>query len=90
MSRRVKIDGDTAVFPGDACVNCLRPAKDTIDLFKIKRSGFRQVSVPFCQECTALRESKSRIQILFERIAAIVCLIVAWVVGVWVYGRVLS
>jgi hypothetical protein len=68
----------------------LRPAANKVDLFKTKRSHFRKVSVPFCEECLALRKSKSRTQILFERIAGIACLLVGWIVGIWIYGRVLS
>ena len=69
MSRVVRIAGDRAEFPAHACVNCLRPAVREEEIVKVKGSAVRKVHVPFCEECIAVRRSKSRRQVLFERVA---------------------
>jgi hypothetical protein len=42
-----------------------------------------------CDECIALRQSKSPLQLQFERIATVVSFLLAWGVGIWVYRSVL-
>jgi len=69
VSRVVQIAGDRADFPANACVNCLRPATREVQIVKVTRSAVRKVSVPFCEQCIALRCSKSPRQMLFERVA---------------------
>jgi hypothetical protein len=88
MSRTVQIHGDSAVFPGDACVHCLHPTQERVELLKVKRGTVRRVSVPFCEECIALRDSKSPGQVQFERIAVVVSFMVSWAAGVWIYMSV--
>ena len=90
MSRTVQIRGDSAVFPGDACVHCLRPSADTVVLISVRRRTLRRVSVPMCDECIALRQSKSPAQLQFERTATVVSFSLAWVAGIWTYTSVLS
>jgi len=90
MTRIVEIEGDSALFPGDACVHCLRSTGHRVELLKVKRSAVRRVSVPLCETCTAVREAKSPAQLRFERIAAVVSFLAAWASGVWVYLVVLS
>jgi hypothetical protein len=81
----VKIEGDSALFPGDACVHCLSPTTHRVELLKVKRSAVRRVSIPLCERCAALREAKSLLQMRFERTAAAASFLVAWAIGVWVY-----
>jgi hypothetical protein len=88
MSRTVQIQGDSAVFPGDACVHCLRPSTERVELLKVKRGTVRKVGVPFCEECTALRSARSRGQVRFERIAVVVSFMLAWAAGIWTYTSV--
>ena len=90
MSRTVRINGDSAVFPGERCVRCLSPSTDKVELVKVTRSAVRRVSVPFCKECVALRQAKSPLQLSFERIATVVSFLLAWAAGIWVYVSVLS
>jgi hypothetical protein len=90
MSRAIRIKGDSAVFPGDACVHCLSPTTDRVELVKVKRSTVRRVSVPFCQNCIALRQARSSAQIRFERIASVASFLLAWAAGVWIYVSALS
>jgi len=90
MSRTVQIRGDSAVFPGDACVHCLRPSVDTVVLTSVRRRTVRRVNVPMCDECIALRQSKSPAQLQFERIATVVSFLLAWAAGIWTYTSVLS
>ena len=90
MARTVQIDGDSAIFPGDACVHCLRPFEDRVSIYRVKHSTVRRVSVPFCTECLALRETKSPTQIQVERFATAASFLLAWIGGVWVYTRVLT
>ena len=88
MSRTVQIRGDSAVFPGDACVHCLHSTQERVELLKVRRGTVRRVSVPFCDECIALRDTKSPGQIRFERIAAVMSFMVSWAAGVWIYMSV--
>lgn len=90
MSRTVQIDGDKAIFPGDACVHCLRPFDDKVSIYRVKRSAVRRVSVPFCAECLVLRETKSAMQIRVKRIATAVSFLLSWIGGLWVYVQVLA
>jgi len=90
MARIVQIDGDSAIFPGDACVHCLRPFDNQVSIYRVKRSTVRRVSVPFCAECLALRKAKSPMQVQVERIATVVSFVLSWIGGVWVYMRVLT
>jgi hypothetical protein len=90
LPRIVEIKGDSALFPGDACVHCLSPTAHRMELLKVKRSAIRRVSVPLCETCAAVREAKSPLQVRFERTAAAVSFLVAWAIGVWVYLAVLS
>jgi hypothetical protein len=88
MPRTVRIQGDSAVFPGDACVHCLHPMAGKVEVLKVKRGTVRRVGVPFCEECTALREHRSPAQIQFERGAAVLSFLLAWGAGVWTYTYV--
>ncbi|MBN1640521.1 MAG: hypothetical protein JXA09_04730 [Anaerolineae bacterium] len=90
MSRTIRIRGDSATFPGEACVHCLSPATETVQLVKVKRSAVRRVSVPYCASCLALRKARSPAQVQSERIATLVGFLAAWAAGVWVYLSVLS
>jgi hypothetical protein len=90
MGRVICIQGDSATFPGDACVHCLSPAADTVQLVKVKRSAVRRVRVPYCEDCQVLRTARSAAQVQSERIATLVSFLVAWGAGVWVYLSVLS
>jgi hypothetical protein len=86
----VEIEGDSALFPGDACVHCLSPTAHRVELLKVKHSAVRRVSVPLCERCAAAREAKSLLQMRFERTAAAAGFFIAWGVGVWVYLAALS
>lgn len=90
MAPIVEIEGDSALFPGDACVHCLSPTAHRVELLKVKRSAVRRVSVPLCDRCAAAREAKSLLQMRFERTAAAMSFLVAWAIGVWVYLAALS
>ncbi len=90
MAPIVEIEGDSALFPGDACVHCLSPTTHRVQLLKVKRSAVRRVSVPLCERCAAAREAKSLLQMRFERAAAAASFFVAWAIGVWVYLAALS
>lgn len=90
MSKTVQIDGDHAIFPGEACVHCLRPVEDRVSIYRVKHSTVRRVSVPFCAECLDLREQKSPTQVQAERIATVVSFVLSWIGGVWVYTQVLA
>jgi len=90
MPQKVRCYGDRATFPAGACVHCLCPATQEIDLVRVKtrRSGgyvVRKVGVPFCDACVALREAKTRRQVLFERVAVSQSLLLSLVVAVYVY-----
>lgn len=85
MGRIVQIRGDSALFPGDACVYCLSPTAHRVELVKVKRTAVRRVRVPLCETCTMLRDTKSPIQLRFERIAAAASFLVAWASGIWIY-----
>ena len=85
MPHTVRIQGDSAVFPGNACVHCLRQAVDRVELVKVKGSAVRKVSVPFCDECTVLRQTRSPAQVRFERVARMVSFLLAWAAGMWAY-----
>jgi hypothetical protein len=88
MSRTVRIQGDTAIYPAGACVVCLRPATCEVEIAKVKRRTVRKVRVPFCHECAALRRFRSSRQIVFERIATVGSLLLALVAGLYAYVRV--
>jgi hypothetical protein len=90
MSRTVQIQGDRAVFPGNACVNCLRPATQQVEIVKVRGHVVRKVRVPFCDECLALRQKKSPKQCLFERAALVNSTLLALAVGGWVYLTISS
>ena len=90
MSRILRIRGESAVFPGEACVHCLSPATESVQLVKVKRNAVRRVSAPYCASCLALRRARSPAQVLFDRIATLASFLVAWAAGVWVYLTVLS
>ena len=90
MSQKVRFYGDRAKFPAGACVHCLRPATQEIELVRIKArlSGLyavRKVQAPFCDACVKLRQAKTRRQVLFERVAVAQSLLLAVVVGVYLY-----
>lgn len=89
MSHTVQIRGDRAVFPGDACVHCLRPATDKVELVRVKGSTVRKVSVPFCDECIATRQHRSWSEVQFGRIATLLSFLLAWLASVWAYATVL-
>jgi len=83
MSRTVEIVGDHPVFPVNACVSCLRPAERSVEIVKVKGYQVRKVSVPLCTACLAVRDAKSRRQVLFERAAAVNGLLLAAASGAW-------
>lgn len=90
MPQKVRYYGDRATFPAGACVHCLRPATQEIELTRVKTrlsGGYavRKVGVPFCDACVALRESKTRRQVLFERVAFGQNLLLSLVVAAYVY-----
>jgi hypothetical protein len=90
MPRKVRYYGDRATFPAGACVHCLRPTTKEIELMRAKErlsGGYvvRKVQVPFCKACIALRKAKTPRQVQFERVAVAQSLLLAVVVGVYVY-----
>lgn len=90
MAQKVRYYGDQATFPAGACVHCLRPATQEVELVRVKgrlSGGYavRRVKVPFCDACVALREAKTPRQVLFERAAVIQSLLLALAVGLYVY-----
>ena len=90
MPQKVRYYGDRATFPAGACVHCLRPATQEIQLIRAKtrRSGgyaVRKVGVPFCDACVALREAKTRRQTLFEWVAIGQSLLLSVAVAAYVY-----
>jgi len=90
MSHKVRYYGDQATFPAGACVHCLRPATQELELTRVKQrlsGGYlaRKVRVPFCEVCLALREAKTPRQVRFERAAAAHSLLLALVVGGYLY-----
>ena len=87
MARIVRIHGDAAVYPADACVSCLRPATVQVEIVKIKGQAVRKVRVPFCDECSALRQHKSARQVLLERVATVNSLLLALAVGLYAFVR---
>lgn len=90
MAQTVQIQGDSALFPGNACVHCLRPATQEVTLTKAKGKSVRRVNVPFCEACLALRQARTPLQVQFKRTATAVSFLLAWGAGVWVYASVLS
>jgi hypothetical protein len=90
MDRIVQIKGDSALFPGDACVHCLDPTEQRVELVKVKRTAVRRVRVPLCEACTAVRDTKSPVQLRFERIATVASFLAGWVSGIWVYLAVVA
>jgi putative membrane protein (TIGR04086 family) len=89
MSRVVQIQGERPTFPGDACVHCLQPSTEKVDIVMVKEGyRVRKVSVPFCETCAELRVTKSRRQVQFERLAVTVSLLLALTVGAWTYTRI--
>ena len=86
MSQTVRIQGDHATFPGNACVYCLRPATHEVPIIKVKGYVVRRVAVPFCDGCDALRMHKSRRQVLFERAAVANSILLALAAGAWMYS----
>jgi hypothetical protein len=89
MSRTVRIRGDVAIYPADACVSCLRPATQQVDISRVKGHSVRRVRVPFCDACAVLRQQKTARQVTFERMATINSLLLSLAVGLYVYVRVL-
>ena len=90
MSHKVRYYGDRATFPAGACVHCLRPAAHELELTRVKHrlsGGYvvRKVRVPFCEDCLALRQAKTPRQVRFERAAVAHSLVLALVVGVYLY-----
>ncbi|MBC8444894.1 MAG: hypothetical protein H8D77_02105 [Chloroflexi bacterium] len=90
MSRTVQIWGDRAVFPVNACVHCMRPSTRDVEIVKVKGYVVRRVGVPFCDECIALREAKSPLQVRFERVAVVNSILLAMAVGMWVLVSISS
>ena len=69
MSRIVQIQGDHPIFPGNACVHCLQPSTQQVKIVGLKENyHVRQVSMPFCADCIALREHKTHRQVQFEAV----------------------
>jgi hypothetical protein len=88
MSNTVQIKGDHPTFPVNACVHCLRPGTHDVEVVKVKQHAIRKVRVPFCAECIALRQAKSRRQVQFERLAVVNSTLLALASGAWVYASV--
>jgi len=85
MSKRVTIQGDRAAFPGNACVHCIKPGTQEVQIVKVKGYAVRKVAVPFCDDCAQLRSQKSRRQILFERAAVANSILLALAAGARTY-----
>jgi hypothetical protein len=90
MSQQVRYYGDRATFPAGACVHCLRPTTQELELTRVKQrlSGayvVRRVRVPFCEACLALREAKMPRRVRFERAAVVHSLLLALVMGIYVF-----
>ena len=89
MSRIVQIQGEHPIFPGNACVHCLQPSTQQVEIVGLKENYHaRQVSVPFCDDCIALREFKSARQVQFERLSVVVSVILALTLGLWTTTRI--
>jgi hypothetical protein len=89
MSRIVQIQGERPVFPGDACVHCLQPSTEKVEIVMVKENyRVRKMDVPFCTRCAALRVSKSRRQVQFERLAVTSNILLALTIGAWTYTRI--
>jgi hypothetical protein len=90
MPQRVRYYGDRATFPAGACVHCLRPATQEVELTRVKdrlSGGYvvRKVGVPFCDACITLREAKTPRQVLFQRVAIGQSLLLAAAVAAYIY-----
>ena len=90
MGQKVRYYGDRATFPAGACVHCLSPATQEIELARVKTrlsGGYvvRKVGVPFCDACVTVREARTPRQVLFERVGVAQSLVLALVVAVYVY-----
>jgi hypothetical protein len=89
MSRIVQIQGEHPIFPGKACVHCLQPATQQVEIVLLKEGyRVRKVSVPFCGDCVMLREAKSFRQVQFEQLSVSASILLACTVGVWTYTRI--
>jgi len=88
MSRLVQVQGERPIFPGNACVHCMRPATQRIEIVKVRGYVVRKVDVPFCEDCIALRRAKSPRQVQFERLATGNSLLLALAAGAWIYTLV--
>ena len=89
MSRIVQIQGEHPIFPGNACVHCLQPSTQQVEIVMLKEGyRVRQVSMPFCDGCIALREAKSPRQIQFERLSVTTSVLLASTIGVWTTTRI--
>ena len=64
MPDLVPIQGDRAIFPGNACVHCLRSETKGVEIVKVKGYVVRKVVVPFCEKCIELRRQRSYRQAL--------------------------
>jgi len=88
LSLIVQIQGEQPIFPGNACVHCLQPATQQIEIVQVKGDVVRKIQAPFCDECLALRRAKSPRQIQFERLALASNTVLALVAGAWTYTQV--
>lgn len=90
MPHKVRYYGDRAKFPAGACVHCLCPATQKVELVRVKQrlsGGYvvRRVEAPFCDACVVLRKAKTPRQVLFERAAVVQSMLLALVVAAYVY-----
>ena len=89
MSRIVKIQGEHPIFPGNACVHCLQPSTRHVQIMMLKEGyHVRQVAMPFCDDCIARREHRSRRQVQFERLSLVANVVLALTVGLWTYTQI--
>lgn len=91
MSKLVQIQGETPHFPGHACVHCLSPATEMVELIKVKDNGsVRRIDVPFCADCVALRRAKTTRQVQVEKTGLIGSVVLGLMVGLWAFVRTLG
>jgi len=91
MAKLVQIQGETPHFPANACVHCLSPATEMVQIVKIKDNGStRRIDVPFCARCIAWRQAKTARQVQFERLGLGGSIALALTVGLWAFKRTIG
>jgi hypothetical protein len=68
----------------------MRSSTREVEIVKVRGYVVRKVGVPFCDECIALRDAKSLLQVRFERVAVVNSVLLALAVGAWVLESVSS